>query len=1245
MINSDSLIPPDADGFFNRLNLPVEQRPVLGYFSGKVYNIDNVEDYLNFAWKFDNPCLSDFEDRFTWLENSSDVFSIDLEDQLTSKYDSGLIALSTLEEKLQEYLYGVSVTDNETPEHSSWNIPDYHPLKVKLVLPGDENFCSNTNWDQRLQSAFRNICLFKNNDKLSEFNNDYEHSLLSDVGHFANSCKLGSIKLLNCLVASNFSEIPFGFLEVTPQSHPLIYKFYSPKFKDDRLFVYDGIVFTLVVGSSSSYSKINYTTCKKLYSNDFKGKQALCDAIQLIGTISRFAVPFCCVTDYMGFRVVSEPLISISTNTKYLLDDLLGRDSYSTLEHDGHLVTSSLFENDQLYRDFIKLSTHLRVSSLPLPFGSSDLGGTQDFNNNSNAVESNGNLYFRNTHEVLPPLPDLNTGYDQLYTNRFRQEFYTVHYEGFLKCTLNSQSLFNKHFDDTEFQKAAELNNFVLENNIDKFHTITSSWDISNTLHSFGINIRNIGKIYENTDYSALKDLLACEMAARAFKHLWDLELENFIRNKNLNLDLIQELFVKMLNDLLGLSLDSLMFWNQYIHPQISIHFNVIDLQEITFKTLPQMLLINAVEYNLGIVIPKFSNGQKHTLQIELEDFKSSNYSNILYNGPFDLKFYPKVSVSCPKYNLSIFKASSKLCDHKDFHGYGFLLDSSSFGMGLPRHVKSKIVGTGYPCNPICSYNYELLCSKFNQHLTGINLYCLIESLVQTDPFLRFKLLLTLGYSFLKHRFYKKALQIAKFLSSNSFSMTLYVESKILELQCYCLTGDNESVENEYKLIKDNLKNLEGFDGFLNLQLLIVKCYHSWNTNDYKPCISYIENYKESFLHLFSVKNYEWVPVFFLSLLGYCNGKLNVHFDSTKVHHELVRYCNLSNLPTYTKCNLLWLLLESLIRVGSYSHASKISTDLLSILEFQFGPLSMEYLRSLYVSAWLHRQMGSIHFLHPYLYLSNSENLIDYKGPDHWFENEDLVMEELSSGNNCFEKRKHLKESQNLYTTILDKFLYLSRKNNIKILEILNNIDPEFCTSKLEKLVNITKKSILKHGNQQIIDGLEDTILLGYLDQSEVFQSKIMLVLENYLTLKILSLDTNQYHEVANKLYSAYASQVSSEFTKQLSTGTRTEFGYVETKQTYSYGSRVIRLPESFSSHLSIKKNIIPKSGHDLRSIECLLMGEPEYSKKRICEMSLSSCDSGFGHFEELLDALPKAIYIGAFGKYLQIRFKPNTYI
>uniref|UniRef100_A0A3B0MYF9 Translation initiation factor eIF3 subunit 135, putative n=1 Tax=Theileria annulata TaxID=5874 RepID=A0A3B0MYF9_THEAN len=1211
MLNSDTLIPPEANGFFNRLNLPVEQRPVLGYFSNKVYNVDNVEDYLNFSWKFDNPCSSEFEDRFALLENLSDVFSDDLEDKLSSKYDSRLIVLSTLDEKLQEYLYGVTGNDHETPDHSSWNLPDYHPLKVKLVLPGDEKFGLNTNWDQRLQSSIRNLFLFKNNDKLSEFNNDYEYSLLSDVGHFANSCKLGSIKLLNSLIASNLSEIPSGFFEVTPQSYPLIYKFYSPKFKDDRLFVYDGIVFTLVLGNSSSYSKISYTTCKKLYSNDLKGKQALCDAIHMIGAISRFAVPFCCITDYMGFRVVGEPLISLSLNTKYLLDDLLGFDSYSVIDHDGHLVTSSLFENDQLYQDFIKLSTNLRVSSLPVPFGSTDLDGPQDFNNNSNAVESNGTLYFRNTHEVLPPMPDLNTGYDQLYKNRFRQEFSTVHYEGFLKCTLNSQSLFNKNFDDTMFQTAAELNNFVLENNLDKFHTMTSSWDISNTLHSFGINIRNIGKIYENTSHSALKDLLACEMVSRAFKHLWDLELESFIRNKNVNVDLIQELFVKMLNDLLGLSLESMSFWNQYIHPQISIHFNVIDLQSITFKTLPQMLLISAVEYNLGIVIPKLTNGQEHTKQIDLNYFKSSKRSRILHNGQFDLNFYAKVSVSCPKYNLSIFKASSKLCDHKEFHGYGFLLESSSFGMGLPRHIKSKIVGTGYPCNPICSYNYELICSKFNQHLTGINLYCLIESLVQTDPFLRFKLLLTLGYTFLKHRFYKKALQISKFLSLNSFSMTLFVEAKILELQCYCLTGDNDSMEAEYHLIKDNLKNLEGFDGFLNLQVLTVNSYHKWNTNDYKGCISYIENSKESFLHLFSVKNYEWVPVFFLSLLGYCNAKLNVYFDSTKVHHELVRYCNLSNLPTYTKCNLLWLLLESLIRVGSYSHASKISTDLLSILEFQFGPLSMKYLRSLYVSAWLHRQMGSIHFLHPYLYLSNSENLIHYKGPNHWFENQDLIMEELSSGNCCFDKRKHLKKSQNLYTIILDKFLYLSRKNNIKILEIINNIDPNFSTSKLEKLVNITKQSILEQGNQKVIDGLEDTILVQYLDQSDVFQSKIMLVVENYLMLKILSLDTKQYHEVANKLYNAYASQVSSEYTKQLSTGTRTECGYIKTKKTYSYGTRVIRFPESFSSYLSIKKNIIPKSGHDLRSTECLLMAEPEYTKKKICEMCLSSCDSG----------------------------------
>nr|PVC50367.1 hypothetical protein MACL_00002330 [Theileria orientalis] len=1188
--------------------------PNIGLYSEKIYNIDNVEDYLNFSWKYDNPPSNLIRDKFSWLDTLTEDGGSHSQDELHSHFNE-LFHLSTDDNNLKNFLFGTSNQDDD----ESWNLPDTNPLKTSLSFPGVEGYQLNTNWYNRLQSSYRNIWLFDKGDKLSVFNIEQDHSFLKQVGLFYKESKIACLILLKSLLSSHLSDLPNGFIEITQEFFPDIYKFYKPKFKNDRLFVHDGIVFTLVIGNNDTFSTHRYSECKKTYSNDFKGKQALCHAIHSLGKNKNFAMPICCVIDYMSIRVVAEPLIPISEDTRFFLDSLVG---FESDDHDFHKIMTRIVSNKTLSNDLYIMSKSMKLCSLPLPFASSDDKKNNGINSNCNAVESNGMLHFINTQEVLPPWMEYESMRRKQY--RLREEFIRFYFDQNLKCTLKSQPVFETDFDNKTFKEAIEQNQILIKNNINKFNTITGSWDLSNTLHSFGINMKNIGIIYENSKRSALSDVVGAEMASRAFKHVWEAEIQSLLIAKDVSIDKIDFLFLDLVNAFLGFSEYSITFWSNKIHPLITNHFNVFDVKSISFNTIPKFLLITAIENNLGVVLTKFEKGKMLNTPIGFNDFKSLEPPVLFsYDISDDYKsqFYPKVSVTYPKYNLKIYKAASSMCNKEGPYGYGFLINSNSLLMGLPAHMKSKILGSGYPCDPICEYNTEILCNRLYNTVVGAYLYALVESELLYSHITRFKILITLGYSFLQHRFYSNALKIAEYLVEHTCDIApLNIESRILRIQCYTLTGiykqrfkrsgENEIVDNEYADMFNMLENFESFNGFLKLQLLITISHYWWINKKYQKCLSNIENTIDSYLDFFTLKNYEWVPTFLLSLIGSCTKELKLDKESLVTSYQLSKYVNSTDLPSYTIINIQWLFLESTIRANKYTMAIEIASQLLSELKAEFSDSSMEYLRGLYISAWVNRQVGAVHFLYPYLYLRTSDREKPYNIERQWVENDYILMERISESNNCVENRNLLSDSLCYYMTLLDKFYELSEQNNKNILDILRQIDPAFSMQKLKYSVNITREFLIKHGSDKVLNSLEDPFLKIYLDNAAVFQSKIMLVAEQFLTLKIVSLDTVKCY-VSLKLITCYRFQVSSEYTSQLTAGPRTHHNNQFEKLPSGNFNVATRQAESFSSHVSIKNNIIPRSGHDLRSIELLLLGDPVYSKNELCEMCIRNCRTG----------------------------------
>lgn len=1147
-------------------------------------------------------------------------------DELSSHIDSSVIGPSRLKFKLNAYLYGTHEF-NVNSSSSSWDVPETHPLKISLIPNGsDSSYTFNSNWHERLQFSFRSIWQHDLKGHLHRFYNEEEYSLLREVGRFTHACKLGATRLLHSLLSSSMLVLPYGFVEINPSDHPDVYKMYKPKFNRDRIFLNDGILFTLVLGNYDDHSRTTYTSVKKIYSNDSNGKQAICDALYNLGKNTKFVLPVQCTIDYLGIRVVAEPFVHIRSSHSFVMDDILQGSTTAQTLGKHKMITASLLEDKELYHDLRAISEYLGLVSWPLPFGSSDIEGIIHEDSDGMLVKCDNMIVIRNTHEVLPPSVNLESPVDPLFKSRFRLEFCTKYYKHPLKCSLKSQPLFkyNDDLDDNDmFIKANDCNSLLLDKNIDKFHNLVDSWDISNAFHSSGINLRWIGVAYEKTLHGGLKDVLAVELVARSLKHLWDSQLEMFFQSESLDFDYLLQALLRMINDTLGLTSNSSSFWHQRILPEISMHYNVINLDGINCKSIPQILLRKAIEFNLGIILPSPENGIKYDGEIELHDLKSVNPSMIMMFGVDEScskTIIPRLHIAYPRSDLSIYKAASKLYNKQDNIDFQrFISDSDSFGMGICGHVRAKLLGYGYPCDPICVLNDNFVCNIYKHNKTGLDLLCLSEALLLVDPIKRSKLLMTLGYEFLRHKSYDEALQCCDFIMDNASDIAIIeVQAKLLKIECCSLTGDHSTCIQLYEDLLLCLKHIEGIEGVFKLQLLLIMSFDAWKDKDYHRCISYIVDTKESFTNLLCIPNYEWLPIALLSLLGYCYGEIGRISDATKIHREVVRHCNISQLPKFTLCKLMWILVDSLIRVGSYEQGHKLAIELYSIVEKEFGSLSLECLHSLYLCAWIHQQIGCIHLLHPYLYLSNSDNIISLQDDREWLDNVDLILDEFATASSCDIKRRHCNESISFYTLLCARIVALSRDNRDNILEMLKVVLPTLDLSPLQRLHNITSESIKEYETDENRMGLcESSFLKVYLENGDLYRQKLLLVIRNFISVKILSLTTEQCYVIACKLYSAYVSQVSSDYMWEISTGSDKSGGHrkeykdgLDLNHRYRYGSKLVKASESFLSSITIRKNSVPHSGHDIRSIEMLLLKEPGNSEVTICELCLNHCQN-----------------------------------
>ncbi|ETB61374.1 hypothetical protein YYC_01280 [Plasmodium yoelii 17X] len=400
----------------------------------------------------------------------------------------------------------------------SYNIDVCHPL-YNLLCKNEKSYLSS-NWHDRINYAFRNICGLKKYIHDDKTEGEHERIFYNELELFHMSSNIGACGLIYSLFLNNYKVNNYFnndqdidsssnsdneenenrrnlinmfktcFIQVTKDNYPHIYNIYKPKFDDDLLFLFDSLVFTVVLGSRKD--NISYNLARKIYSNDLKGKNVLCDCIFNLKNDSKFSLPIASQIDFMGMRIISEPLMPLTNDyipidvIKDIYENVEITDTSSDIDSDqneyykkksnlgnkkecnysyseknnykkcseNNLLNNSgdTFKNKKifyerlmveienydriLYDQLIKMSDYVNYSCCILPFGMSNYFESRIFKSQNNVKLFKSvidNLYIiRGTEEILPPIVS-NINKDNFIT-RLRYEYIKYYHEGNPLC-------------------------------------------------------------------------------------------------------------------------------------------------------------------------------------------------------------------------------------------------------------------------------------------------------------------------------------------------------------------------------------------------------------------------------------------------------------------------------------------------------------------------------------------------------------------------------------------------------------------------------------------------------------------------------------------------------------------------------------------------------------------------------------------------------------------------------------------
>ncbi|EUD68821.1 hypothetical protein C922_00509 [Plasmodium inui San Antonio 1] len=480
----------------------------------------------------------------------------------------------------------------------SYNMDESHPLYNSLCK-NEDSFLSS-NWHDRINYAFRNIWALKEYIPDDKSEGEREKEFYNELELFHMSSKIGACGLIYSLFFrkqesenNSISYFKKCFVQVSKESYPHIYKIYRPKFDDDLVFLFDSLVFTVILGSRRN--GINYNMARKIYSNDIKGKNVLCDCIFSLKNGSKFSLPVASQIDFMGMRVISEPLMPLSeayppvdvikdifrgfTFSNYISD---GGDNEGANGNKYHLNGKQTMErtpqnkrnnlpneekhlkkkkekmfyerlllemenyDHELYQQIMQMSDSMNYHCCIFPFGFSNYYECKVFKKRNNVKIFKSlidNLFIvRGAEEVLPPYVD-NTNGGGDFTKRIRYEFIKDYYQHSLSNTTLAIDIQNyklkKYKNNVDLLKDASrecvhnIDNYILPKVVNIVSNFSDSFDITQVYHSHGVNMHHLGyllRTYRDTvPPEFLSEVICREIICRTLKSIYYEHIHSFL--------------------------------------------------------------------------------------------------------------------------------------------------------------------------------------------------------------------------------------------------------------------------------------------------------------------------------------------------------------------------------------------------------------------------------------------------------------------------------------------------------------------------------------------------------------------------------------------------------------------------------------------------------------------------------------------------------------------------------------------
>ncbi|OII77385.1 hypothetical protein cand_009700, partial [Cryptosporidium andersoni] len=439
----------------------------------------------------------------------------------------------------------------------SWDIDDDHPLK-SIICPGPPSrSCLSNNWYHRINWTSKHVW---NRDKKSDIVFDmsdskfidYDLRLIHELGLFYTACRSGVVALLHCHPSFNYG-ISKCFYEVNKNSDTNLWSIYKPVFSDDRVFIFDSIVYTIIFGSKND--GITKEMAKRIYNNEFRAKKALCEVLIQIGSKSLFSFPACCLIKYMGYSVFCEPLIPFNPKPKNIIKDMIkfckNRNLYDSIfDTDSEFnklnlsnndnvprltnnsnIKNTIFDgiwnyNNELANQMTFISKQLNIQGWPFPMETSDLASLYGIKYKPHIWQhrSDGLFIIRNCGEMFPVYIDENKEINLF--SRLRHEFLITYKESLLPSTQSMPLFFNTatgdikssyymdEVNDKSYVSKLDISskNFSMESRHQLLCAASQSmrlkfisnllptinelyanfydpWEITEVLHNFGINL------------------------------------------------------------------------------------------------------------------------------------------------------------------------------------------------------------------------------------------------------------------------------------------------------------------------------------------------------------------------------------------------------------------------------------------------------------------------------------------------------------------------------------------------------------------------------------------------------------------------------------------------------------------------------------------------------------------------------------------------------------------------------------